>query len=78
MSTGDDQDIFAGVAATGPYQPAADSTKVARVLGELTVENRMEMHLYLQRTIMSGAEAVEYGIIDSVLESRAAGAEADS
>ena len=27
---------------------------------------------------MSGAEAVEYGIIDSVLESRAAGAQADS
>lgn len=45
-------------AATGAFAAAHESTRIARVLGELTVHNRMELHLYLQRTLTSGSEAV--------------------
>ncbi len=45
-------------APTGAFEAVHESTRVARVLGELTVHNRMELHLYLQRTLTSGSEAV--------------------
>ena len=56
-------------AITGAYAAAHESTRVARVLGELTVDNRMELHLYLQRTLSSGSEAV-VSVLDQVFSVR--------
>lgn len=55
--------------STGAFAAAHESTRVARVLGELTVDNRMELHLYLQRTLTSGAEAV-VSVTDKVFSVR--------
>ena len=56
-------------AATGAFASAHESTRIARVLGELSVDNRMELHLYLQRTLSSGSEAV-VSVLDRVFSVR--------
>jgi hypothetical protein len=56
-------------ATTGAFASAHESTRIARVLGELSVDNRMELHLYLQRTLSSGSEAV-MSVLDRVFSVR--------